>query len=36
MTRLIQMTEGAPEGPFLMKPLVNNFTKAFNEFPGME
>lgn len=28
MTRLIQMIEGAPPGPFLMKPLVNNFTKA--------
>ena len=36
MTRLIQMTEGAPMGPFLMEPLVNNFTKAFNAFPGME
>ena len=34
MTRLIQMTKGAPEGPFLMKPLVNNFTKAFNVCPG--
>ncbi|MCU1521828.1 MAG: transcription factor WhiB [Arthrobacter sp.] len=36
MTRLIQKTEGAPEGPFLMEPLVNNFTKAFDVFPGME